>query len=116
MKAVQVVALDISLATNVRGAVQPFSAKVRKPGLKVAAVVVQKPSFWKASKPSFAAWHALAVPADAQKVGLLTVGLGDGGGGGTAVGLLTVGLGDGGGGGTTVGEEQLALHVASAVQ
>ena len=102
MKAVQVVALDISLATNVRGAVQPFSAKVRKPGLTVAAVVVQKPSFWKASKPSFAAWHALAVPADAQKVGLLTVGLGDGGGGGTTVGLLR--------------EEQLVVHVASAVQ
>ena len=109
-------ALDISLATDVRGSVQPDSAKVRKPAPMVTAVLVQKPSLVKESKPAFAVWHALAVPADAQKVGLLTVGLGDGGGGGTTVGLLTVGLGDGGGGGTTVGEEQLALHVAIAVQ
>ena len=97
-------ALDISLATDVRGPVQPNSAMVRKAGPKLTAVVAQKPSSWKEApfKPSFAAWHALAVPADAQKVGLLTVGLGDGGGGGTTVGLLR--------------EEQLVVHVASAVQ
>ena len=89
-------ALDISLATDVRGPVQPNSAMVRKAGPKLTAVVAQKPSSWKEApfKPSFAAWHALAVPAMAQNWGLLTVG------------LLTVG----------VGEEQLVVHVASAVQ
>ena len=89
----QVLALDISLATDVRGAVQPISAKVRKPVPKTTAVVVQEPSSWKASRPSFAAWHALAVTAAAQNAGLLTVGFGNGGGGGggggSTVGLLT---------------------------
>ena len=68
---------------------------------------------------SFAAWHVLTAAQNAADEALLTVGFGDGGGGGTTVGLLTVGLGDGGGGGTTVGllrEEQLVVHVASAVQ
>ena len=92
MRAAQVVALDISLATDVRGSVQPDSATVRKLAPKVTALVLQKASLVKESKPAFAVWHALAVPADAQNAEL-TVGFG-----GTTVGLLTVGVGDGEGG------------------
>ena len=78
MKAVQVVALDISLATDVIGPVQPISATVRKAAPMLTAFVVQKLSSWKESKASFAAWHPLTT---AQNAGLLTVGFGDGEGG-----------------------------------
>ena len=42
---------------------------------------------------SFPAWHVLTAAQNAADEALLTVGFGDGGGGGTTVGLLTVGLG-----------------------
>ena len=51
---------------------------------------------------SFPAWHVLTAAQNAADEALLTVGFGDGGGGGTTVGLLR--------------EEQLVVHVASAVQ
>ena len=105
-------ALDISLATDVRGPVQAISATASTPSPVVTAVSAQKfvvaaPSSWKASKASFPAWHALTT---AQNAGLLTIGFG-----GTTVGLLTVGVGDGGDGGGGLGLGTTVTQVSSSL-